>query len=222
MSSKSTSPTSKQTIVYESQETNASFTKLIEPISTVPPSKPKRRTSTKFASKKKKPSKSKRGESKTPMSMAGMYEKENPFLFTIVEPNVGTSEKDPENVDAEVTVKIAPDVASSEVEKGNLDETITSEVYESGRKLGLEDLNAAIDSTENMDIDNPQTGVENIVDESAQTSPEQAFGQRMLGWMLEHLWTNRTSRLIILLILLVMSQALKHPQKRKIILEKWV
>ena len=156
MSSKTISPSSKQTIVSEPQETSASIPKLIEPISTVPPSKTKGRTSTKSASKKKKPSKSKRGESKTSLNMAYLYEKENRFISTVVEPSTRTSVKDLKNVDDEATPKSAPDVATSEIEKGNPDETLISVVSESDKKLGLEDLNAAIDNTENMEVDDPK------------------------------------------------------------------
>ena len=48
-----------------------------------------------------------------------MYEKENPFISTVVEPNVGASDKDSKSMDAEATVKTASDVASSEDDKEN-------------------------------------------------------------------------------------------------------
>jgi len=87
--------------------------------------------------------------------VAELYEKGNPFVSTVVEPSVDASEKDPKSVDVEATLKIVADVASSEIEKGNPYETPNSAVSKSGRKLGLEDLNAPIDSTENMNVDNP-------------------------------------------------------------------
>jgi len=49
---------------------------MIEPITTVPPTKPKKKTSTKSAIKKKKPSKSKKGESKVSFTMNDLYMKE--------------------------------------------------------------------------------------------------------------------------------------------------
>jgi len=137
MSSKTKTPSTKQIMSSEPQETNTSIPKMIEPISLVLPSKPKRKTLIKSASKKKKTSKSKKGESKTALSMADLYEKENPFIFTVVEPSVGTFEKDSKSANVEATFKSAVDVASSEIEKGNPNETPNSYISESGRKLRL-------------------------------------------------------------------------------------
>jgi len=165
----------------EPQEISSSAPKMIEPITTVPSTKPKKKTSTKSTTKKKKPSKSKKGESKAPLTMADLYEKENAFVSTVVEPNVGTSVKDPKNVDVEAAPKIAPDVTTSDIEKGNPDETLTSDVSESGKKLGLEDLNAASECTENMDVDDPETGVKNMVDDCVQLSSEKTDDRKDVG-----------------------------------------
>ena len=157
---------------FELQETSASTPNMIEPISAVPPNKPKKKTPTKSALKKKKPSKSKKGTSKTALSMTDLYEKENPFISAVVEPNVGASEKDPKIADVEATVKIAADVTTSKAEKGNPDETLNFVVSESGRKQGLEDLNITIHSIENMDVDDLKPDDENVVDDSVQPSQE--------------------------------------------------
>jgi len=108
--------------------------------------------------------------------MTDIYEKENPLIFTVVEPNVGASEKDLKITDAEATVKITADVASSEVEKGNPSATLKYVVYESDRKLGLEDLNDVIDSTENMNVDDPKPK-----DDFIQPSPEKTDERKEVG-----------------------------------------
>jgi len=142
----------------------------IEPISSVSPSKSKKKILTKFASKKKKPSKSKRGETKTALSMVDLYEKENPFISTVLEPSIGVSEKALKTIDIEATLKIGTDVASPEGEKGNPDKNPKFHCLWIWEKLGLEDLNYAIDSTENMDVDEADN--ENVVDNSVQPSLE--------------------------------------------------
>ena len=106
MSTKSNPHAFEENLVAEPQETDSSTPKLVEPITIVPPTKPKRKTSTKSAAKKMRHSKSKKGESKVPLTMGDLYEKENPFVSTSFETNVGTSVKDPKNVDAEATSKI--------------------------------------------------------------------------------------------------------------------
>jgi len=143
---------------------------VIEPISSISPRKSKKQTLTKSASKKKRPSKSKRGETKTSLSMADLYENENPLNSTVVEPSIGVSEKTHKTIDTKVTLKIDADGASPEVEKGNPDKTLNSIVSKSGGKLGLEDLNDAIDSTINMDVD--EVDDENVVNNSVQPSAE--------------------------------------------------
>jgi len=72
--------------------------------------------------------------------MADLYEKENPFIYTVVEPSVGVLEKTHKTVDIEAALRIVVDVASLKVEKGNPDKTLNSTVSNSGRKLGLEEL----------------------------------------------------------------------------------
>jgi len=181
MSSKTSSPALKQTMDFELQETSTSVSKMIKPITTVPPSKSKGKTPTKSSSNKKKPTKSKRGTTKTALSMTNLYEKENPFISTVVEPNVGASKKDPKINDAEATGKIAADVASFEVEKGNPDTTLKSVVYESDRKLGLEDLNVVVDSTENMNVNDSKPDDENMGDDSIQPSPEEIDEPKDVG-----------------------------------------
>jgi len=54
MSSKSNTHVSEENAVTEPQETNTFIPKMIEPITTVPPTKPKNKTSTKSVAKKKK------------------------------------------------------------------------------------------------------------------------------------------------------------------------
>ena len=79
----------------EPLKTSSSIPKMVEPITTVSSYKSKNKTATKSASKKKKSSKSKRGKPKTSLSMADLYEKENHFVSTVVEPNAKPSKKDP-------------------------------------------------------------------------------------------------------------------------------
>jgi len=153
---------------------------MVEPITTVSSSKSKK-TATKSASKKKKSPKTKRDELKTSLSMADLYVKENPFISTVVEPSIGTFVKDPQRVDTKANPKIASDVAKSETEKGNPNETIPSSVSESCKKLGLEDLNDAIEITENMDIDDPKIGNESTTNDFVQLSPEKADGREDVG-----------------------------------------
>jgi len=135
--------------------------------------------------------------------MADLYEKENLFISTVVEPSVGVSKKAPKTVDVEATLKIAVDVTSPEVEKGNLDKTLNYAISESGRKLGLEDLNDVIDSTENMDVDEPDN--QNVVDNSVQPSLEKPLFERMLDRMLELPWANKTNMIRVLESLKKMS-----------------
>jgi len=49
------------------------------------------------------------------------------------------------------------------------------------KKLELEDLNAAIDSTENMSVDNPNPDEENVVDDSVQPSPKKNDDRKDVG-----------------------------------------
>lgn len=86
--------------------------------------------------------------------------------------DVGTFEKDRKNVDAEETPKDCLYIPASNIEKGNPDTTLTTVDIDYGKKLGLEDLNSAIESTKHMYVDDPKTGVEKTVDDSVQLSPE--------------------------------------------------
>jgi len=134
MSTKTNPHATEEKLVSEPHEISSSIPKMVEPIRVVPPTKPKGKTSTKSTGKKKKPSKLKKGESKVPLTMVDLYEKENPFISTVVKPSAGTSVKDLKNVDVEATPKITSDVATSDIEKGNPDETLTSVVSKSGKK----------------------------------------------------------------------------------------
>jgi len=110
--------------------------------------------------------------------MVDLYEKKNPFVSIVVEPSYGISAKDLKNAEAEENLEIASDVATSTAGKGTPDETLALVVSESGRKLGLEDLNAAIDSTEVMDVDNPNIDEENVINDLDQTSPKKSDDQK--------------------------------------------
>ena len=113
--------------------------------------------------------------------MVDLYEKKNPFVSIVVEPSYGISAKDLKNAEAGENPEIASDVATSTAEKGTPDETLPSVVSESGRKLELEDLNAAIDSTEVMDVDNPNLDEENVINDLDQTSPKKSDDQKGVG-----------------------------------------
>ena len=89
--------------------------------------------------------------------------------------------KDPQISDTKAKPKISSHVSTSEIEKGNPIEILPSVVSESCKKLGLEDLNAGIESTENMDIDDPKTGNENTANDSVQLSLEKVDGQKDVG-----------------------------------------
>ena len=118
----------------DQQGLDTSIPKMVVPITTVSSPKSKKTTTTKSP-------KTKRGESKAPLSMADLYEKENLFVSTMVEPSYGTSVIDLKSADVEANPEIAFDVATSIAEKGTLVETLPPVVSEFGRKLGLEDLN---------------------------------------------------------------------------------
>jgi len=156
--------TTKENVASDPLETSPSITKVIKPITTI----------TRPSSKTKK---SKRGESKIALSMTDLYKKENPFISTVVEPNVGTSVKDLKNAKVEVNPKIATNVATSVAEKGNPDKNLTVKVSKSCKNLGLEDLNAAIESTENMDLDDSKTGDKSMGEDNDQLSFEKTDDQ---------------------------------------------
>jgi hypothetical protein len=144
--------------------------KQIDPISTVTSPKSEKKTATKCFSKKRMAPKTKRGESKTPLSMFDLYQKENPFISTVVEPSVGTFKKDPLVGDIEATTRNA----SLKAEKGNSCKTLISVVPESGRKLGLEDLNEAIDRSENVYAVDFYVNVEIATKDTIQPSPNKS------------------------------------------------
>jgi len=153
--------------------TDSSAPKIVEPLTIVPPTKPKKKTTSKSTSRKKK--NVKRGESKVALSMSDMYEKENPFKAS----EEGTTAQVSKNVEEEDASKIASDVAIPVCEKGNPNLTLISDEPVSGRKLGLEDLNDAIESTENMDVDNPDN--ETRVDDSVDSDPKETDAQDNVG-----------------------------------------
>jgi len=142
---------------------------VIEPITTISSEKSKIGNTTKPSTKTKK---SKRGESKIALSMTDLYKKENPFISIAVEPSVGTSVKDLKDADVEANPNIATDVATSANEKSNPDKTLTVEISESCKNLSLEDLNVAIKSTKNMDLDESKTGDESTGKDTDQLSLE--------------------------------------------------
>jgi hypothetical protein len=168
--------------------------KMINPISTVTSPKFEKKTVVKCPTKKKMAPKTKRGESKTPLSMFDLYEKENPFISTVVEPNAGTFKKVPLVADNETTTKNA----SPKVEKGNSCKTLISVVPESGRKLGLQDLNEAIDRSEDMCVDDSDVNVELLQKTLFNPLLRKVMNLRMVNQMLEHPWTNRKSNLTML------------------------
>jgi len=161
--------TTKEKVVSEPLETSPSIPKVINPITAISSEKSKKGNTTKPSTKTKK---SKRGESKIALSMTVLYKKENPFISTVVEPSVGTSVKDLKDADVEEKLNIATDVATSANEKGNPDKTLTVEISESCKNLSLEDLNVAIKSTKNMDLDESKTGDESTGKDTDQLSLE--------------------------------------------------
>jgi len=137
MSSNSNSHASEENVVTEPQGTISSVPKMVKPITTVPPTKPKKKASSKSAIKKKKPSKSKKGESKVPLTINDLYVKENLFESISVKADVDTSMKESKAGDVEANTKTAPTATTSESKKGNLDETLTTYIPKSAKKLGL-------------------------------------------------------------------------------------
>ena len=108
---------SKEKNPADQTSTNTPTPKMVEPITTVSPPKSKMKTLTKSSLNKKKAPKTKKGESKTPLSMVDLYEKENPCVSTVVEPSCGTYMKDLKNADAEANPKTASDAATSVAKK---------------------------------------------------------------------------------------------------------
>jgi len=157
----------------EQQKTESSAPKMIEPLTTVPPMKPKKKTTSKSTTKKKKVVK--KGESKVALSMSNLYEKENPFAASKEDTTAQASTK----IDDKDSCKPAEDVATPVCEKGNPDTTLISDEPTSSRKLGLDDLNDAIESTENMDVNN--SSKETGGDDSVENNPKEADVQNNVG-----------------------------------------
>jgi hypothetical protein len=164
----------------------------------------------KSASKKKQTPKTKRGESRTSLCMTDLYIKENPFISTIVEPNVEVFKKDSLVGDDESIIN-SP---STKVEKGNSSKTLISAVHESSRKLGLEDLNEAIDFLVLL-----RRIQQKILLNLLLTS---VMVLRMVNTMLEHLWTNKKKNLMIL-DLLIKNLLIRLKRMNKVIQKqmKW-
>jgi hypothetical protein len=93
----------------------------------------------------------------TPETTLSMVDKETPIVSTIVKPNVGTFEKDSNRVDAEGIVKTTADASSFEVEKGNPGKIFKSFASESDKNLGIEDLDTVRNSSEHLNMDDPNT-----------------------------------------------------------------
>jgi len=100
--------------------------------------------------------------------MSNSYEKENPFAASKGDTTVQTSTK----TDDKDSFKPAEEVATLVCEKGNLDSTLIYDKPTASKKLGLEDLNEAIESTENMDMDN--SGKEIGGDDSVESDLKEA------------------------------------------------
>jgi len=146
---------------------------MIEPLTAVPPMKPKKKTASKSTSKKKKAVK--KGESKVALSMSDLYEKENPFVAT----KEGTSTQASTKIDDKDSLKTAEDVATPVCEKGNPNATLISYEPASSRKLGLDDLNDAIESIENKDLNNSSKDTKG--DDSVESDPKETDMQDDVG-----------------------------------------
>jgi len=110
--------------------------------------------------------------------MVELYEEENLFISVVMEPSVETSEKDTKSANAETDLKIAAEVVASQIEKGNPIIIPNHAIPESDRKLGLEELNTAKDSTEDLSMNDPDVDDENVVDDSVQPSIEKIDDQK--------------------------------------------
>jgi len=142
------------------QKSDSSTPKAVEPLTIVPPSKPNKRTNVKTTSRKKKIVK--KGESKVALSMTDLYKKGNPFKAA----EEGSTAQASRNTDDGDASKMTSNVATPGCEKGKPDSTLIPDESVSVKKLGLEDLNDAIESTENMDVSNPdnETGIDDFIE----------------------------------------------------------
>jgi len=82
-------------------------------------------------------------------------------------------------IDDKDSLKTTNGVATPVSEKGKPDTTLISDEPASSRKLGLEDLNEAIESTEIMDVDNSIK--ESGGDDSVESDPKEADLQEDVG-----------------------------------------
>ena len=146
---------------------------MVEPLTIVPPSKPNKKTDVKSTSRKKKTVK--KGESKVALSMTDLYKKGNPFKAA----EEGSTAQAARNANDGDASKMSSDVATPGCAKGKPDSTLISDDLVSGRKLGLEHLNDAIEITENMDVSNPDN--ETGIDDSVENIPKETDGQDNVG-----------------------------------------
>jgi hypothetical protein len=140
---------------------------MVKPLSTIPPSKPMKKTAKKSSSKKKKTTK--KGESKVTLTMTDLYNKEIPSKATKEDTSAKIA------VVGEEGTKLSSDVATPTKEKGNPVSALNSVETSSGKKLGLDVLNDAIESTENMGVSNPDN--ETGGDDSVENVPKETLGQ---------------------------------------------
>ncbi|KEH22345.1 hypothetical protein MTR_7g444780 [Medicago truncatula] len=142
------------------QKTESTIPKRVEPLTTIPPSKSNKKTVDKSTSKKKKTVK--KGEPKVPLSMTDLNKTKNSFKAA----EEGSSDQTPNKDEGNEVTVLTPDVATPVKDQGNPNSTLNFDEPVPSRKLGLEVLNDAIDSTENMDVsksDN-ETGGENSIE----------------------------------------------------------
>lgn len=155
------------------QKTESTIPKRVEPLTTIPPSKSNKKTVDKSTSKKKKTVK--KGEPKVALSMTDLNKTKNSFKAA----EEGSSDQTPNKDEGNEVTVLTPDVATPVKDQGNPNSTLNFDEPVPSRKLGLEVLNDAIDSTENMDVsksDN-ETGGEN----SIEGGPKETLGQDNVG-----------------------------------------
>jgi len=109
------------------------------------------------------------------LSMSDLYEKENPFIASKEDTTAQASTK----TDVKDSCKPAEEGATFVCDKVNPDSTLISDEPTTSRKLGLEDLNEAIESTENMDMEN--SGKETRGDDTVESDPKEADLQEDVG-----------------------------------------
>jgi hypothetical protein len=140
-------------ITPDQHSTDASVPKRVEPLTTVAPISAKKKTTSKSAGKK---ASTRKSDSKDARSKISVQE--------------ATKTKGKEELKTTSAVSVHSEKkSSSDTNKGNLTKTLTSKIPEAGRKLGLNDLNNAIERTENMDTEG---GSKMIADESVDKNPD--------------------------------------------------